>query len=187
MKRAKLYIVGIMTAIMTIMPLTEVHAVEKGEKVVGVQFGYASRNSSADLGLFFQYTFSKHFRLQPQAQLVFRNKNRDAFLFDINAQVPIAFTSNKFTLYPFAGLNFSSWNQHNIIGEVNIEENPENPEQPKLEVISYSERKNSIGVNLGAGFDLKVSSSLKISLEAGYTFVKYNSGVRVLAGIGYIF
>lgn len=152
-------------------------AAEKGEKVFGLRAGYVSRNNSADLGLFFQYTFSKHFRLQPSADLVFRHQDRDAFTVDINAQVPIDFSTEKFDLYPFAGLNFSSWNHHYFTMDM---------ESPNF-MTPASSRNNYFGVNLGAGFGLKVSSTLKISLEAGYTFVKSNSGVRVLAGIGYVF
>lgn len=158
------------------------HAVEKGEKTFGVRTGYVSRNNSADLGLYFQYTFSKHFRLQPAADLVFRHKDRDAFMVDINAQVPIEFSNDNFSLYPFAGLNFSSWNRHYNAG--NDAPEFENPDEFSPE---WSSRTNRFGVNVGAGFDLKVSSTLKLSLEAGYTFVKSNSGLRALVGIGYVF
>lgn len=155
-----------------------VSAAEKGEKTFGVRTGYVTRNQSADVGLFFQYTFSSHFRLQPSADLVFRHKDRDALTLDLNAQVPIEISRDNFSLYPFAGLNFSSWNRH--FSEIL-------PDDPTETVVKWSKRNNNIGVNLGAGFDLKLSDTMKLSLEAGYTFVKSNSGVRILAGIGYIF
>ena len=156
-------------------------AAERGEKTFGVRTGYVSRNSSADLGLYFQYTFSRYFRLQPAVDLVFRHRDRDAFSIDLNGQVPIDFSSEKFSLYPFAGINYSSWNRH--FRDVDM------PEYAYTENFNEenSSRANRFGVNLGAGFDLKVSPTLKISIEAGYTFIKSNSGVRILAGIGYIF
>ena len=169
----------------TILCLTSVlpgYSGERGEKTFGIHGGYISRNSSAEIGLFFQYSFTEYFRLQPAAYLSFRHRDRDAFLFDLNAQFPIpVLTKTHFSLYPFAGLNFSSWNRHYDVPPVDgkptwDEFNPE-----------YSTRTNRFGVNVGAGFDLKVSSTLKLNLEGGYTFIKANSGLRVLLGIGYIF
>ena len=75
-------------------------AAQKGEKTFGVRTGYVSRNNSADIGLFFQYTFSEHFRLQPAADIIFRHNDRDAFMVDLNAQVPIDISSENFSLYP---------------------------------------------------------------------------------------
>lgn len=154
-------------------------AATKGEKVFGVHTGYVSRNRSADVGLFFQYSFSQMFRLQPSADIIFRHNDRDAYIIDLNAQVPINIGEEDVcSLYPYAGLNFSSWNRHNYLHNGDLV-------NPGFDEVSS--RNNYFGVNVGAGFDLKVSSTLKVSIEAGYTFVKRNSGVRVLAGIGYIF
>lgn len=155
---------------------TDGHAIEKGEKTFGVRTGYVSRNRSADAGLYFQYTFSNHFRLAPAADLVFRHHDRDAFLIDLNAHVPFAISEQEFTLYPLAGVNYSSWNRHYP---------PEHDEDRYNDDVST--RTNRFGVNLGAGFDVKVSSTLKITLEASYTLVKSNCALRVLAGIGYVF
>lgn len=173
----KKIIAGILLALTLISAPLTVSAAPKGEKTFGIRTGYVSRNKSADLGLYFQYSFSKYFRLQPAVDLVFRHEDRDAFTVDLNGQVPIDFSSDKFSLYPFAGLNFSSWNRHNVV--------------PGLDAQDFnqdrSSRSNYFGVNLGAGFDLKLSPTLKLTLEGGYTFVKSNSGVRILAGIGYVF
>lgn len=160
------------------------YAAKKGEKTFGVHAGYVSRNRSADVGLFFQYSFSRYFRLQPSADLIFRHQDRDAFTFDLNAQIPIDLGKESFSLYPFAGLNFSSWNHH--FGDIFIE--GENPVDHWVDYIpAHTDRSNYFGVNVGAGFDLKISSTMKISIEAGYTFVQSNSGVKILAGIGYVF
>ena len=154
----------------------------RGEKTFGIHGGYISRNSSAEIGLFFQYSFTEYFRLQPSADLSFRHRNRDSFLFDLNAQFPIPILSKShFSLYPFAGLNFSSWNRHYNVPKPGSDEawDEFNP--------GYNNRTNRFGANIGAGFDLKVNSTLKLNVEGGYTFVKANSGVRVLFGIGYVF
>ena len=156
--------------------VVDAEAASRGEKTFGVRTGYVSRNKSADAGLFFQYTFSEHFRLQPAADIVFRHDDRDAFMIDLNAQVPFAMSTPNFSLYPFAGLNYSSWNYHS-------------PMQDTEDRFSddVTTRKNRFGVNLGAGFDLKLSETLKLNLEAGYTLVKSNSALRILVGIGYVF
>ncbi len=151
-------------------------AAERGEKTFGVRTGYVSRNKSADAGLFFQYTFSEHFRLQPAADIVFRHEDRDAFMIDLNAQVPFAMSTANFSLYPFAGLNYSSWNYH-YPAEIGGDRFSDD----------VTSRKNRFGVNIGAGFDLKLSETLKINLEAGYTLVKSNNALRILVGIGYVF
>ena len=158
------------------------NASQKGEKTFGVRTGYISRNNSMDVGLFFQYNFSDHFRLQPAADIIFRHNDRNAFMVDLNAQVPIDLGGDNFSIYPLAGINFSSWNHH-FPADIPMSE------EDFLEelVPEWSERTNRFGVNIGAGFDLKITSTLKISIEGTYTFVKRDSGVRVLAGIGYVF
>ena len=43
------------------------------------------------------------------------------------------------------------------------------------------------GMNLGAGFDLRCSESLKLSLEAKYVLMKGYSTAVITAGIAYVF
>ncbi len=147
---------------------------QKNEKTLGVRTGYVSRNKSAIAGIYFQYSFSDHFRLAPDAQCVFRNNDKDAFMFDIDAHFPFRFTDTKrLALYPIAGINYSSWNEHT---QNNAPEDED-----------VSTRTARFGLNAGAGFELKASPTLKISIEARYSFVKANSTVLISAGIGYIF
>lgn len=177
----KKYLRVILVGLLIFAATSNAEAGRKGEKIFGVHTGYVSRNRSADLGLFFRYAFSDNFRLQPSADMIFRHDDRDAFIVDLNAQYLINIGSENFSLYPFAGLNFSSWNRHIKMPEWN------NGDDNNYEMGESSTRSNYFGVNFGAGFDLKVTSTLSLSIEAGYTLVKSNSGVRLLAGIGYIF
>lgn len=142
-------------------------------KTFGVNMGYNSYNESAEAGLFFQYGFSRYFRLSADAQVVFRNKHRDAFIFDLNAHVPVV-SKGGFELYPFAGVNYSSWSTHFTVEEDDRE-------------ISASSRHGSFGINAGLGFGYKISSTLKLKLEVGYTGVKERSACRALLGIGFCF
>lgn len=143
------------------------------EKTFGVKTGYISRNQSAEAGLFFQYSFTDHFRLAPEVNLAFRNQNKDAFIVDVNCHVPLA-QSGLAEFYPLAGLNYSSWSQHQTFYE-------------QIESKDVSKRTTRFGLNLGGGMDLKINSTLKLKLEAIYTMVEANSAFRATVGIGYSF
>lgn len=164
----------ILAAILAFLPALTARGADKGEKTFGLHTGYMSRNKSADAGLFFQYTFSERFRLQPSVDVVFRHRDRDAFMINLNAQTPFDLGTDNIDLYPYAGLNYSSWNYHYPKGFESFSDD-------------VSTRTNRFGLNLGAGFGIKVTPTLRLSLEAGYTFVKRNSSTSVLAGIGYCF
>lgn len=146
----------------------------KGEKSVGPKLGYATKNQSAVTGLVFQYAFSSHFRLSPELSYVFRHKDMDAFVFDIDAQVPFGFTGEKVAFYPLAGLNYTSWSRHY-------------KKEDMMELDDVSTRTARFGVNLGAGFDLRCSETLKLTLEAKYSLVKGFTNLSVTAGISYVF
>ena len=164
-------ILAALVAVMAAMPAQAI--INKGEKSLGPKIGYASRNSSAVAGLVFQYTFSQHLRIAPEVGYVFRHKNQDAFLADINFHVPFGLLdTDKVALYPLAGLAFNSWALH---GHDSVED---------VDVTSHV---NRFGLNLGAGFDLRCSSTLKLNLEAKYTLVKSYSSAYITLGISYVF
>ena len=146
----------------------------KGEKSLGPKIGYVSKNQSAVAGLVFQYAFSGHFRLAPELGYVFRHKDMDAFTFDINAHVPFGFTGEKVAFYPLAGLNYTSWSRHYKA-------------QDLMDLKDVTTRTSRFGVNLGAGFDLRCSETLKLSLEAKYSLVKGFTNLAVTVGISYMF
>ncbi len=148
---------------------------EKGEKTFGVKTGYISRNESILAGIYFQYTFNEHFRIAPDAEIAFRHKDRDAIMIDLDCHFPFAFTDGgKVSLYPLAGINFSSWNRHlpPAISEIDKD---------------VTTRSRYFGLNCGAGIDLKCSPTLKLSFEARYSLVKANSNAQISLGIGYTF
>lgn len=148
--------------------------VVKGEKSVGPKLGYVSKNESASAGLFFQYAFSEHFRIAPEIGYTFRHKDMDAFTFDINAHIPFGFTGEKVAFYPLAGLNYSSWNTHFI-------------PQDMIEGDDVSSRTSRFGLNMGAGFELRCSATLKLTLEAKYCLIKDYSSAMIAAGISFVF
>ena len=172
MKWTKLLVVMFLTILGT---ATANAQFERGEKSVGAKIGYVSKNQSAGVGLFFQYTCSQHLRLAPEIGCVFKHNNLDAFTIDFNIHSPLTFTGNRTELYPLAGLNYSSWNRNYPL------------EDEKSPGVDVSTRSSRLGLNLGAGFELRCTRTLKAGFEAKYTFIKGFSGATVSALVSYTF
>ncbi|MDE6498262.1 MAG: porin family protein [Muribaculaceae bacterium] len=144
------------------------------EKSVGIKAGYITTNESMAAGLFFQYSILSHLRIAPEIGCVFKHQGMDAFTIDLNLQVPLDFHDDKAALYPLAGLNYSSWNK--------------NLPKPVEDIMDdVSTRESRLGLNLGAGFELHCSRTLKVGIEAKYTLIKHFSGANISALIGYSF
>lgn len=143
--------------------------VVKDEFAVGGKLGFVSQNKSASLGAFFQYAFSEHFRIAPEIGYIFRNHDKQALTVDFNAHVPFNFTGENVAFYPLAGLNFSSWKRHWYSDEFG----------------KYAHSYNRLGLNLGAGFELRCSSRVKMLIEAKYCIMKRFSSAQIGAGISY--
>lgn len=165
------------TAVLVIMALAAfampagVHA-QRGEKCFGVSTGYTSTNESAIGSLFLQYGLTDNLRISPEVGCVFRHHDLDAFTLDLNLHFPLTISSSRLQLYPLAGLNFSSWTLHNLLMD---------------DTDDVSTRTSNLGANLGAGFQLFASSSLKLKIEAKYTLISHHSTFVCSVGIGYVF
>ena len=83
-------------------------ATQRGEKSLGLAGGFNTANDGAVAGVFFQYSFSGHFRLAPSADYVFRHRGIDGLHVNLNCQFPIGVGSGRFDVYPLVGLNLSS-------------------------------------------------------------------------------
>ncbi len=148
------------------------------EKSVGAKAGYITTNESVAAGLFFQYSILSHLRIAPEIGCVFRHGGMDAFTVDLNLQVPLDFHDDKAALYPLAGLNYSSWNRTLSLPVDGL---------PDIAFDDVSTRASRLGLNLGAGFELHCTRTLKVGLEAKYTLIKHFSGATISALIGYTF
>ena len=167
------------TAMVIALSLPIQAQITKGEKSLGPKIGYVSRNESASAGLVFQYAFSQHFRISPELGYIFRHNDYDAFTFDLNAHFPFDFTGERVAFYPLGGINYSSWSHHfrnEIPEDTNI-----------IESNDVSTRTARFGINIGAGFDLRCTETLKLTLEAKYIFIKGYSTAAICAGISYVF
>lgn len=146
--------------------------VDRGEKMVGVNVGYASENASAVAGLSFRYAVSKWVRIVPEVGCVFRHHDKDAFLVNLNAQVPFSFGTKTVDLYPLAGFAYNSWSRHHLM-DTNGND--------------VTHRDNRFGANFGAGFDFRCTRTLNVGIEAKYTFVKTYTSLYLTASISYVF
>lgn len=163
--------IGVAAAMMwAVMASSQSAMAQKGESTFGVFGGYTSTNESAVAGLFYQYNLTAGLRIAPQASCVFRHQNLDAFQADVNLHFPLRFTPDRAQLYPIAGLNFSSWTTHNVADDIDA-----------------TNRRSRLGGNVGAGFQLKATPTLKIKIEGVYTLIKQYSSFSATVGIGYIF
>ena len=145
----------------------------RGEKSFGPRVGYVSRNSTALAGLAFQYSFSRHVRIAPEIDLIFRNRDMDGFGISFNTHFPISIDSKgRAAFYPVAGINFTSWSRHGISPDTNKD---------------VSAHLNRFGGNAGVGLEMKCTTTLKLNVEAKYTVMKTYPGAQVSAGIAYVF
>lgn len=150
--------------IITIAAATSSLLAQSGEKTVGLLAGYTTESRSVVAGLFFQYRCSSLLRLAPDCQIAIKNNNRSAFIFNGNAHFLIK-TSSKTNIYPLVGLTYHNWKYYN----------------------SDRENKNRFGGNIGAGFEVMATSTLKLSVEAKYSLIKDFSSGNFFASIGYLF
>lgn len=157
MKRFFIFITILLAAAMSVMA-------QKGEKTVGILAGYTTENQSGIAGLFFQYRCSSLLRLSPECQFAIKHNDRSAFLFNGNAHFLIK-TSNRTNFYPLVGVTFHNWKYYN----------------------SDENNKFRLGGNIGAGFEIMATSTLKLSVEAKYSLVKDFSSGNFYASIGYVF
>ncbi|MDE5970761.1 MAG: porin family protein [Muribaculaceae bacterium] len=162
--------------IVALFAVTEVKAQDyiPKEKTIGVEAGYNSKNQSALAGIAFSYRFSHHFRLAPNVQYVFNNKNIDGFSINIDAHVPFGLKNTPVELYPIAGMNYSMWNNKAELFDQDFNND-------------VSTRQSNFGLNLGGGVGMKFSAHLRLFVEGRYTFVRHFSTAMVSAGIVYSF
>lgn len=153
------------------------HRASAGDNAFGLRLGFATRNSAPVAGLWFQHSFNSHFRLSPTADYYFRSNHTDALALNCNAQFPFALGQSRFQVYPFAGLNYTSWNLHHVDSAGKSDATPDD----------VTTRLNRFGINAGAGLEYQVTPTLKLNLEAKATLIKaYSSGCFTI-GIGYCF
>lgn len=143
-----------------------------GESSFGPHIGYVSRNESAIAGVTFQYSFSQHVRIAPSADIIFRHRDKDGLMVNIDMQFPYSLTGTRVAFYPLIGVNYTSWGLH------------DHDFDHAKDVTTHL---NRLGFNAGAGLDIRCTSSLKLGLEARYTLMHRYPTAAVLASIAFVF
>lgn len=133
---------------------------QKGQSEAGVYFNYGTE-MNIGLGVKYRYSFTDNWRIEPTFNYFFENDGLSMWDLGANAHYvfPVAETIN---LYPLVGLNYANfhadgWNE------------------------------GRLGINVGAGADFKVSSSLAIGVEAKYQIISDFDQFVISAGITYSF
>lgn len=145
---------------------------QKGEKTLGFAAGYASYNGGGYADLYFQYTFTPHVRLAPEIGYVFRNEGKSAFICSVDVQLPFRLARG-FNIYPLAGLTLNSWSfshPHFDDGEHD-----------------FPTRATRGGFDIGGGFDICLTTQLKLNLQCKYSIMNDTGGCFLNLGIGYNF
>lgn len=140
----------------------EASAQKKGAMTLGLSGGYASKNNGGYADLFFMYQFAQHVRIAPEIGYVFRNEGKSAFTMDVDMHFPFAITRGV-NVYPLAGVAFNNW------------------------TFEGGGNATRLGLDLGGGFDINMTSQLKLTLQAKYTLMNDMGGAYVGMGIGYNF
>lgn len=135
---------------------------QRGEKVVGIAGGYATHNDGGYANVYFQYGFADHVRIAPEVGYVFRNDGKSAFEASVDMHFPFRLARG-FNIYPLAGVTFNSWNKE------------------------HHDTLNRAGFDFGAGFDIYLTSYLKLTLQGKYSLMNDTSGGFFDMGIGYVF
>ncbi|MDE5976495.1 MAG: hypothetical protein K2G69_08095 [Muribaculaceae bacterium] len=132
------------------------------EKTLGIGGGFCTYNHAGYGKMFFQYSFIPLVRIAPEIGYVFPHNNISGFEASVDVQFPFRIVGG-FKFYPLAGITMNNW--------------------------SYKEspRVTRAGFDVGGGFDLYFTSSLKMSIQSKYSFVKETKGVYLDLGIGYVF
>lgn len=135
---------------------------QKGEMTLGIAGGYATYNNGGYANIYFQYSFAKHVRIAPEIGYMFRNEGKSGLEVSVDMQFPFRL-ANRFSIYPLAGVTLNNWNYR---GD------------------GHATR---FGADFGAGFDINLTSHLKLTLQGKYSLMNDTSGGFFDMGIGYVF
>ncbi len=160
MKKITSLVLAIVAAVCCLFP--DESMAQKGDMTLGVKGGFATYNNGGFVDVFFQYSFADHVRIAPDLGYAFRNEGKSAFLLDIDVQFPFKL-AKAFSVYPLIGFTFNNWSYQ------------------------YAGNASRAGANFGAGFDLYLTSNLKLSLQGKYSLMNDTSGGFFDMGIGYVF
>lgn len=140
---------------------------QQGESALGVNLNYGN-DTNFGLGVKYRYNLSDHVRIEPAFNYYF--KHDYVSMWDLNANFhylcPVA---ENVTVYPLAGIGYANATAH--LKDWGLD----------------NESDGKITVNLGAGADFQVSSSVKLNLELKYQIIDDFNQLVLSAGVIFAF
>lgn len=145
---------------------------QKGEQNIGAHVLYGTDASNIGLGVKYQNNITDAIRLEAVGDYYLKT---DGFsMFDVNVNGHYLFPlSDKVTVYPLVGINYTSWKQESAIsyGEEHSDYN--------IDI-----KDTSIGLNIGGGIQYKLTDKIRIGAELKYqTISAARSTVVIGAGV----
>lgn len=142
---------------------------QKGESSLGVNLNYGD-DSNLGLGVKYRYGLTDNLRIEPAFNYYFKHEYFS--MWDLGANLHYVFpVADRVAVYPLAGLGYAHATAHlSDLGEgwKNISD-------------------GKIAVNLGAGVDFKVASTVNLNLELKYQIVENVNQLIISAGVAFAF
>lgn len=154
-------------AIITMISSSFCAFAQRGEKSLGIMGGYNTHAKSAVAGIFFQYRFNSWLRIAPDIEYIIQHNNVSSYTFNVDMHFPLL-GNQRANVYPLAGVSYQSWRLKNNGNNENF-------------------TNNNLGIDAGAGFELKITPTLKFFMQGKYTFIKQNPSTNLVLGLGYAF
>ena len=128
---------------------------QKGEKAIGLNVGYGSEIENVSIGAKFNYGLTDQIRLSPSFNYFLKKDGLSAYEFNADVHYLLE-VAPKISLYPLAGLNYSSWKYSADVDFLGI---------------SLSASDSKLGLNLGGGLGLQLSENMSVGFELKYVIV----------------
>lgn len=156
---------------------------QKGEKSVGINFGYGTEINNLGIGAKFQYGITDAIRTE--ASFDYFLKKDFVSMWDINLNVHYLFPiTDKFKIYPLVGLTYTNWK----LDGFDISYGFDDKEQSEWDEVSVGGSKTGkFGVNLGAGIEYPILDKLNINFEVKYQLISDFNQAVFAVGAAYKF
>ena len=152
---------------------------QKGEQNVGAHVLYGTDASNIGLGVKYQNNITDAIRLEAVGDYYLKT---DGFsMFDVNVNGHYLFPlSDKVTVYPLVGINYTSWKQ-----KLFDSDNSQEAEVWQAMGGSLEAKDSSIGLNIGGGVQYKLTDKIRIGAELKYQTISGASTAVIGAGVTY--
>lgn len=153
---------------------------QQGQSAVGVSIGVAPNLESDvsvtnfEIGAKYQYGVTDNLRLEGDLDYGFKSNGIGVFTLSANIEY-LFHLSEKFTLYPLAGIGFGHMSASYDI------------EVPGLGIVSASASENRFLFNVGVGAEYPITDKLSIGADIRFQYMKNFSRLPIMVGVTYKF